>query len=73
MRHAVEMRLAYLISWRGGRLTGPFKKMSDQSRVWSEMGHEAMPGGSNRRSVGLWLVSPLVAGSTARSSSGIPT
>jgi hypothetical protein len=34
------MRLAYLISWRGGRLTGPFKKMADQSRVWSDLGHD---------------------------------
>jgi hypothetical protein len=40
MRHAVAVRLAYLISWRGGRLTGPFKKMAAQTRTWASMGHE---------------------------------
>jgi hypothetical protein len=40
MRHAVAVRIAYLISWRGGQLTGPFKKMAAQSRTWVSMGHD---------------------------------
>lgn len=34
------MRIAYLIAWRGGAVTGPFKKMAAQSAAWTEMGHE---------------------------------
>jgi Glycosyltransferase Family 4 len=34
------VRIAYLISWRGGHLTGPFKKMAAQSQAWNELGHE---------------------------------
>jgi Glycosyltransferase Family 4 len=40
MRHAVAVRIAYLISWRGGQLTGPFKKMAAQAAAWTELGHE---------------------------------
>jgi hypothetical protein len=34
------VRIGYLISWRGGELTGPFKKMATQARTWADMGHE---------------------------------
>ena len=40
MRHAVAVRIAYLISWRGGELTGPFKKMKAQARTWCDLGHQ---------------------------------
>jgi hypothetical protein len=40
MRHAVAVRIAYLISWRGGQLTGPFKKIAAQAAAWSTLGHE---------------------------------
>jgi hypothetical protein len=40
MRHAVEVRIAYLIAWRGGAVTGPFKKMAAQATAWTAMGHE---------------------------------
>jgi hypothetical protein len=40
MRHAVGVRIAYLISWRGGEVTGPFKKMASQADAWSRLGHE---------------------------------
>lgn len=34
------MRIAYLIAWRGGRSTGPFRKMAEQSTAWRAAGHE---------------------------------
>jgi hypothetical protein len=40
MRHAGAVRIAYLISWRGGRLTGPFKKMAAQAATWQRLGHQ---------------------------------
>jgi hypothetical protein len=40
MRHAGAMRIAYLLSWRGGRLTGPFKKIAAQAGAWERLGHQ---------------------------------
>jgi Glycosyltransferase Family 4 len=40
IRHAVTVRIAYLISWRGGTLTGPFKKMAAQAATWTRLGHD---------------------------------
>ena len=34
------MRIAYLIAWRAGRSTGPFRKMAEQARAWQDEGHE---------------------------------
>jgi hypothetical protein len=40
MRHAVLVRIAYLIAWRGGLLTGPLKKMAAQAQQWAAVGHD---------------------------------
>jgi hypothetical protein len=40
MRHAGGMRIGYLLTWQGGELTGPFKKMRSQAATWSALGHE---------------------------------
>lgn len=34
------MRIAYVIAWRGGADTGPFRKMAGQIRTWTNAGHE---------------------------------
>ncbi|HVU72465.1 MAG TPA: glycosyltransferase [Mycobacteriales bacterium] len=34
------MRIAYLAHWRGGRDSGPFKKMAGQAAAWEARGHE---------------------------------
>jgi hypothetical protein len=51
MRHAVAVRIAYLISWRGGGMTGPFKKMAAQAQAWTDAGHD----------VGLFVVTSRAA------------
>jgi hypothetical protein len=34
------VRIAYLIAWRGGRSSGPFRKMAGQAAAWRSHGHD---------------------------------
>jgi glycosyltransferase involved in cell wall biosynthesis len=34
------MRIAYLLAWRGGAASGPFRKMAGQVHAWLDAGHE---------------------------------
>lgn len=36
----VQVRIAYLLAWRGGNRTGPFKKIEEQTRTWRRLGHD---------------------------------
>jgi hypothetical protein len=40
MRHPMHVRIAYLVPWRGGRLTGPFQKVTAQAATWRALRHE---------------------------------
>ncbi len=34
------MRIAYLLAWRAGRASGPFRKMVEQAEAWRDSGHD---------------------------------